>query len=243
MMGDNLADYPTVAKQCLDSLEKAKERVEDHLFYASILWPSYRTGSPGPLDARAEYFMLLAVIVQNLRLTFMSLHDQLCDRGWWISHSSQFFGPQVNDKAYIDAVEGYMTMARQYASGQMESITEHTLSSIATSHCGPFALSATTGFANAFEYVLSKVALLEKYRVLLDILRLVRNANHSNGIFSDRAGDTIKTYDGVTYEFRLNYPVKWDNDDMVLMIEWMADAMWEVLKSPPVLEIPHAPVL
>jgi len=243
MMGDNLVDCRTVVEQCLDSLEKTKIRVEDHLFNASILWLSHRSGVPRPLDARAEYFMLLAVLVQNVRLTFTFLNEELCDRGWWVSHSSQFFDSRLGDKAYVDAVEGYMTMARQYVSGQMESITEHTLSSIATSHCGAFTLSATTGFANAFEYVLSKVALLDKYRDLFDMLRLVRNATHSNGIFSDRNGNTIKTYAGVTYEFRLGYPVKWDNADMTLMIEWMADAMWEVHKSPEVLKIPHIPVL
>lgn len=188
-------------------------------------------------DARREYFRYASVILQNVRLSFIFIRDQLLDPAWWMRINGTYSSAQALDTLY-----GYMAMARQYSAIQTASITERTLSSIATSEHGPFTLSTCRGLGTAYEYVLSKASLLKKYRELFDLLRLVRNTFHSNGFFSDPGGDTVKKYDGRQYDFRLGQPIRWDNDDLILMAKWISEAMWEILNSPEVRSIPHVPV-
>ncbi len=82
---------------------------------------------------------------------------------------------------------------------------------------------------------------MEKHRDLFDLLRLVRNTFHSNGNFSGEE-DTVKTYNGKQYDFRLGQPIRWDNDDMIVMTEWISDAMWEILNSSEVRGISFLPI-
>lgn len=238
----NLVDYQNPLDSWLASLEGKRDKLEKYyLEKLRILYPSWRARGD-KLDARPEYFMLLAVILQNVRLSFMFMRGQLCDPEWWRRRESQFFGPQVNDQAYREALEGYQIMGRQYFATQVVSITEYTLATIATSGHGRFQLSHSSGFSNAYEYVLSRTSLLENYRDLFDLLRLVRNTFHSNGYFSGEE-DTVKIYNGRQYDFKLGQQIRWDNDDMIVMTEWISDAMWEILNSPEVRSIPYVPVV
>lgn len=239
---DLLIDYRNPLISSLASIEEMRDKLDRRLIQLRVLYPSWRASPNSGLDVRPEYFMLLAVIVQNLRLSFMFMHDQLCDLRWWKRREARFFGRQLDDEAYKEALEGYQTMGRQYFTTQIASVTEHTLASIAMSGHGPFQLNSSGGFVNAYEYVLRRVSLLKKYQQLFDLLRLVRNTFHSNGTFSDPTGDTIKEYKGRRYKFQLGHAIRWDNDDMILMAEWMSDAMWEILNSPNVRSITSVPV-
>jgi len=239
----NLADYWSQLNSWLNALDEKRGRLQEHLLQLRTLYPSWRVGHEQNLDQRPEYFMLLAVILQNIQVSFIHMRDQVCDPEWWRHRAAQLFGPQINDQAYVEALESYQTMTRQYFAAQVVSISEYTLASIATSGHGPFQLHASKGFSNAYEYVLSKASLREKYRDLFDLLRLVRNTFHANGTFSDPRGDTVKKYDGKEYDFQLGQLIKWNNDDMILMAQWIIDAMWEVLNSPSVRGIPYVPVV
>ena len=139
---------------------------------------------------------------------------------------------------------GYQTMARQYSVTQTTSITERTLTSIAMSNHGPFTLTACTGFDNAYKYVLSNLSLLGRFEELFEIMRLVRNTIHSNGVFSPTTGeDTAKRYKEKECIFQVGQRLGWyDNDMMSSMFEWISDAMWEIVTSPEVSSIPYTPV-
>lgn len=238
-----LTDFRNPIDSWVAALEDKRDKLNELLVKLRLLYPSWRTRDSHDLDARPEYFMLLAVILQNVRLSFMFMHGQLCHREWWERHQAHFFGPQDNNQAYVEALQGYQTMARQYSISQVTSVTEYTLASVAMSGHGAFQLHSSSGFANAYDYVLSKLSLLEKYGNLFEILRLVRNTFHSNGIFSDPTGDTSKEYDGMVYDFRSGQLIGWGNDDMMLMFEWISDAMWEILNSSEVRSIPYVPLV
>jgi hypothetical protein len=135
-------------------------------------------------------------------------------------------------------------MARQYTVGQIASITEQTLTSIAFSGHGSFRLTSFTGLENVYSYVLSKTSLSKKFRELFDILRLIRNTIHSNGVFfPQRGGNIDKEYSGKKYVFEVGKSVRYENDMMVLMFEWISAAMWEIVTSPKVRSIPYTPIV
>ena len=47
---------------------------------------------------------------------------------------------------------------------------------------------------------------------------------------------------GNRYDFEVGKPVIYDNDMMVNMVDWISDAMWEIVTSPEVSTIPYIPV-
>ncbi len=190
-------------------------------------------------DARPEYFMLLAVILQNVWLSFTYVRDQLCDRDYWSRVEPRF----TNESSMLEAASGYLTMARQYAATQTVSITENTLADIAMSGHGPFKLTTSTGFDNVYKYVLSKISLSQEFEEQFDILRLVRNTFHSNGIYSPRnGGDVVKRYGGKEYIFKVGQAIEWDNGDMIESFQWMRGAMGEIVGSPRVCDISSVPI-
>ena len=242
----NLAHFQNLLSSWVAALDVKRAGLAECLIRLQLDYPSWRAdvGSDSQTttqhDARPEYFMLLAVILQNVCLGFIYTRDQLCDRAYWSRIEHRF----TNEQDMLDAAAGYHTMVMQYSVFQTVSITENTLAAIAMSRHGPFNLPASNGFDNVYRYVLSKLSLSQKFEALFDILRLVRNTNHSNGVYSPRTGgDVVKMYGGKEYAFKVGQTVEWYSDDMVTsLFKWMRDAMWEIVSSPQVRSIPYVPL-
>lgn len=233
-----LAHYQNLLKFWVAALDCERDRLNEDLVGLQRAYPSWRvqvdSDSPNVAehDARPEYFMLLAVILQNVWLGFIYGRDQLCDRQYWRYVEPRF----TSEQDMLEAAGGYLTMVRQYSVTQIVSITETTLAAIAMCGRGPFNLTTSTGFENVYTYVLSKLSLSQKFEELFDILRLVRNTIHSNGVYLPRNGeDLVKCYGGKEYTFKVGQPIDWDNGDMITpLFQGMRGAMGEIVSSPAV---------
>ena len=226
------------------SLGKNQETLQSYVGLIDIQYPTWKAkfdAEPEDTtrhDARREYFRNLSVILQNVRLSFIFMRDQLCDRSWWEHFQRRLSGQQV-----AETLLGYQTMARQYSATQIAAVTEQALTSISCSGYGEFRLTVSQGLDNSCKYVLRRTSLLNDYGELFDVLRLVRNTFHSNGVFSDKAGDIVKEFQGVKFPFQLGQPIGYDNDNMIAMFRWIGEAMWEICTSPAVSAIPYVPVV
>lgn len=242
----NLAQYQTLISSWVVALNDKRDRLAEDLEKLRLAYPSWRSGADAissnatQHDARPEYFLLLAVILKNVRLSFLYTRDQLCEREYW----SRVEPLMTNENGILEGVNGYLTMARQYSVIQAVSITENTLATIAMSGHEPFVLTTSSGFDNVYKYVLSKLSLSPRFEELFDILRLVRNTEHSNGVYLPRrGGNVVKRYGGKEYVFNVGQLIDWNEDDMITsLFHWVREAMWEIICSPYVRSIPYVPL-
>jgi len=241
---NGLADYHSKLTSWVIALDKRRDALSEYLLKLQQKYPSWRAGvnisvqNTDQFDARPEYFMLLAVILQNAWLSFTHMRDQLCDRSYWAYVEPKF----TSDQHLLEAISGYSTMVNQYAISQTVSITQTCLTAIVNSAPDTFSSAATIEFKNLYSHVLRNLSLSHRYEELFDIIRLVRNTNHTNGFFQPRlVGNLVKTYGGKEYQFKVGQSIKWYSDDMIIsLFEWMPDAMWEIVTTPQVSGISEA---
>lgn len=228
----------------LEALDEKEDRLKEYRGQLDRDYPGWKAKfdlDPENIpqhDARRQYFMNLSVILQNVRLSFIFMRDQLLDPTWWYRIEGSYSSSQL-----VDTLNGYMTMARQYSLKEIASISEQTLTCIAFSGHGPFALSSSSGLSNASEYVISRTPVSKDCKILFSVLSLLRNTIHSNGtFFPEKGGNVCMDYNGIKFIFEVGKPVVFGNDTMVLMFDWISKAMWEIVTSPEVSSIPYIPV-
>lgn len=240
-----LSNYRYELEKWMSDLVDERDCLSHDLDRIQLEYPTWKSSSiydsldPSDHDSRPEYFMLLSVILQNVWLSFMHARDRLCSREYWSQIEPKF----RSEKDIIRATEGYLTMLRQYSITQTVSITENTLASIATCGSPPFKLTASTGFENAYKHVLSKISSTQDMLDRFEIVRLVRNAQHTNGRYLPKSGeDVTKRYQGKEYFFEVGRPINWDNGDMIKScFHSMHSAMWDIINSPQVSRISFVP--
>ncbi|PKB71733.1 MAG: hypothetical protein BZY87_03740 [SAR202 cluster bacterium Io17-Chloro-G6] len=228
----------------IDALDQREEQLSQYRGQLDQDYPNWKAKfdldhtDRGYHDARREYFQNLSVILQNVRLSFIFMRDQILDPAWWNSIGVKHSAVQT-----VETLYGYQTMARQYSLKETASIAEQTLTSIAFSGHGQFELTSSDGLANVSGYVLRRTSVSKDYKIQFHVLSQLRNTIHSNGTFSPKkGGNTSVEYGGTTFTFDVGKPVGYDNSMMVYMFGWISEAMWKIVTSPQVSSIPHCRV-
>jgi hypothetical protein len=189
-------------------------------------------------DARREYFVSLQVILGNVQLTYTLMKDQLCDEGWWVSKVGEY-KPEMAEQSLREQA----LMAKWFSLHAMAMVTEETLRAIVRAG-DPFTIGPTENLKSTYDHVL-KVVSLQELGPLFDLVRLVRNTIHNNGVHrpNNEKDETVE-YDGRQFEFKVGETLDWLGEDF---IAWLArrlhQAMTEIVASDPVVGLKRCPRL
>ena len=188
-------------------------------------------------DARREFFTTVRVILQNHQLGYVYIRDHLTDEKWW----QQKVGT-VSLLAKHQAIREYAFMVKFFNVHAIAMATESTLRAIVRSSEKDFSVTGMTGIQKLYNDVLEKTE-LQKFRPLFDLLRLVKNTIHNNGIvyiFGEK--DVEIKYKEKSFLFENGKTLDWLQEGFLVWLpEQINKAMFEIITSPLVSNIAYCP--
>ena len=163
----------------------------------------------------------------------------LRDRGWW----DHFFGDRVDQHDIELRTSAYNQVCLLgFFQGVFMSL-ESSFRSISVT-IDPDANNSGQGeFCNIYMFVFSRLN-LRQYIPLFDILRLLRNTVHNNGLFlpANRRDRTI-TFDGIDYDFTVDelapYLNQVDNSNLYYFLDQILICLKELFSDPTILAFPQ----
>lgn len=169
------------------------------------------------IDARITAISRLHGTFGMSHLCLMFLYKDLLNRSWWVANIKQKASESDIQSAAF-AFSSYSRMAFiQSTFSSVESSFRLLLRAFDSSACR----GGTSNFKSIYECLLkSKLSQCPTDSVeLLDLLRLVRNSVHNNGVYFDRTGqDDAVTWKGNIYNFRHERPVDFVNWDFCVTV-------------------------
>lgn len=194
---------------------------------AEATHPDWQRG----VDARLSGFGKLANVVESAELSLKFLDEELLLPEWW--QRTYGFVPSMSDLSiYVVEFSQYSkTGLLQLSFGSLESTVRIFLRSIAPLACH----GATTEFKAVYECLFrTHLAGFAKAIPLLDLLRMLRNTVHNNGVYFHKSGkDAVCEYKGVSYKFPIGRPVEFAT--WLLVADLLGDAVEllnDVVSSP-----------
>ena len=228
----------------LSLLESAKDKLRETRQQLDISFPSWRaayTTNPTDYrhhDARREFFVGLQMILGNAQLTYTFMRDQLCDEDWWVAKAGKYRSGMVEQSLREQAL-----MVKFFTVHAIAMTTEETLRAIVRAG-GPFSCPSTAEFASVVAHVL-KVTELQHLDPLFQLIRLVRNTIHNNGVHRPKSGknETV-TYGSRTFQFVAGQELSWMGEEFLSWLpEQLNGAMREIVESAPVSSLAACPRL
>lgn len=191
-------------------------------------------------DARREFFRTLRQVVQNEQLTYGFIRDQLSYQEWWADHSVDPSSPVA-----VNSVAEYDIMAQFVVVHATVNATEETLRSIIRSApSGTFSKKVTPlkPLETIYQHMLKKLS-LQKFQGIFDIVRLLGNTRHTNGIFIPADGKSRNiVYEGREFRFEYGRPVGWHRRSFLFTVPLsLTIAMAAIVTAPAVAAIPYCP--
>lgn len=207
-----------------------------HAFQIQQLTDRPEYGMNGDIRISALTKILSSMTGYQLALAYSE--NELADNNWW----AQRFGNQVNqdDIELRTSTFNNITLIGFYQ-GLFMSI-ESSFRSISFSINPNANNSGKSEFYNIYNFIFNSIN-LQKYSPLFDILRLVRNTVHNNGLFIPKNGGDISiTYDGKLYEFKENelvpYLNQMDNANLYYFLDQILLCLKDIFTHPIILAIP-----
>jgi len=150
-------------------------------------------------------------------LSLMFLYKDLLNKAWWgVNITPKTSDTDIQSLAY--SFSSYSRMAFiQSTFSSVESSFRLLLRAIDPSACN----GGTSSFKSIYECLLkSKLSHYPDESVdLLDLLRLIRNTVHNNGVYFHRAGqDNVVIWQGNTYTFKHENPIDFVNWDFCVTV-------------------------
>lgn len=228
----------------LSPLQNAKDALRQTREELDAAFPAWRESyESDPTDyahhdARREFFVGLQVILTNAQLTYTFMKEQLCDVEWWDAKAGEY-RPVMAEQALREQA----LMAKFFTVHAIAVTTEETLRALVRAG-KPFTCPSTAESASVVGHVL-KITELQHLEPLFQILRLVRNTIHNNGVHRPQSGrDETVSYGGRTFEFTVGQQLTWMGEDF---LPWLAtqlnEAMNEIVRSVQVSGLKASPRL
>jgi hypothetical protein len=157
-------------------------------------------------DARITAFSKLINVLNSLQLSFTFISMHLLDKEWWDVIAKTPI-PDCDKQLYANEFANFIKVGFVHAMfSSIESSLRLFLRALDPTACN----GGMAEFKSIYECLFrSKLAKEPTDGVqLLDLLRLVRNTIHNNGVyFNPRGGNVKLTWQGQTFEFRQGAPV------------------------------------
>lgn len=188
-------------------------------------------------DARRVYFITLRVILQNAQLSYIFMRDQLSNKNWYMKQTGTF-----RPESASQALREYALMVKFFTVHAIAMATEETFRAIVRSAPSNFTVDPTKEFQSVYRHML-KILSMRKFEDLFEVLRLVRNTIHTNGVFFPPNRKNVQlSYVKRQFNFEVGKTLDWLGEEFLVWIATqLNDAMSEIVTSPVVASIPYCP--
>lgn len=193
---------PDEVHKLIEQLQTVRDQAVDNKNAILALY----SGMNPKHDARITAFSKFINVLNSLQLALTFVSKHLLHNEWW-SWIARENIPNVDKQIYANEFANFAKVG--YVQGiflAVESSLRLFLRALDPSACN----GGMAEFKSIYECLFnSKLAANPAGGIaLLDLMRLVRNTIHNNGVyFSPRGVDTILTWNGNTYEFNQGKPV------------------------------------
>ncbi len=229
MANPPIEPWHTNANSILSPIERVKDGIRDSISTIRAKWPEWERNN----DGRWAWFTGAKKILQSYQLSSVCIRDHLSHAEWWKSRSFEMTESEIPEH-----LKEFSVLQLYGLSNGLFTITEESLRLIVSALDPNACNEGRSDFKNIYEFLLSRVG-LEKHRALFDLHRLIRNTNHTNGVFRPRNGqDVTVVFDGDEYHFRNGYKLTFVNIGLVLKIVTSYNlAMLDVVSSSEVADL------
>lgn len=208
----------------IESIQKIRDSFSDN---KDALIAQFNTWDPIK-DARITVFSKCINVCNSTQLSFTFMHCHLINLDWWKQIAK--IEISVND-AQIYANE-YAMFTKigffQFTFSSIESAFRTYVKSLDSTACN----NGTAEFKSIYSWLLKRVN-LQNHENLLDLLRLIRNTIHNNGVYFHKSGisETI-TYNAKIYNFNIGQPIDFVTWDFIFeVIEKVEELIVNIVKT------------
>lgn len=168
-------------------------------------------------DGRITFFSKSIVVIDSVTLCFIFADRHLSKNKWWTTSASSYHlnPPHVDSRAPIK--EGFKQFTLLGFFHFMFSSMESSMRLIMKSMDSTQYEKMQGSFDSIYLWLISRLNLPKKYVKLMDVLRLIRNTIHNNGVYSpiSKKGKVPRnkqiSWKGIRCRFSVNRNVKVDD--------------------------------
>ena len=173
---------------------------KDEIFLRHPTWDKMK-------DARVSIFSKCINVCNSTYLGMTYIQFHLIQERYWKTISVRHL-PREDIQIYIKEFDMFIKMGLlQFIYSSIESGFRLFVKTIDPKACA----GGTSEFKNIYSFFLTRLG-LSKFEHLLDLLRLIRNTVHNNGVYFHRSNiDETVTYQRKKYFFRIGKPVDFVN--------------------------------
>jgi len=165
----------------------------------------YSAFDPG-IDVRITSISRLLTVFDSTHLALMFIYKHLMNKSWWEANTTPAM-PESHIVSYVNDFGIHSKMALiHFMFSSVENSFRLLLRALDPTACN----NGTAAFKSIYDCLLkSRLSRCPSDSIdLLDLLRLMRNTVHNNGIYFHRSGqDASATWKGTVYEFKQGLPV------------------------------------
>lgn len=181
----------------LDAIQDVEETRDEFIQHKQDVIKSNPGWDPEH-DARITVFSKCINVLNSTQLGLTHIHFHLTDQDWWDQIASGQVPDQDSQQTYVDEFGMFLKVGMvQFLNASIESSFREILSAIDPG----VAKDGRGRWKNIYQALLARLG-LPQYEPLLDLLRLIRNSLHNNGIYRPPSGKNQEVeWDGEKYEF------------------------------------------
>lgn len=179
-------------------------------------------------DARITIFSKCINVCISTQLSFTFMYFHLTKVDWWKQIAKSEI-PQKDAIIYANEFNMFTKIGFiQFTFSSIESAFRLYVKSLNPTACN----NGTAEFKSIYSWLLKR-ANLQAHENLLDLLRLIRNTIHNNGVYFHKSGSNESvTFKGKNYNFNVGSPVDFVTWDFIFEIMTnIEDLIIEVVKS------------
>ncbi len=185
-------------------------------------------------DARITIFSKCINVCNSAQLAFAFMHFNLTDNQWWKQIATREI-PTNDIQIYLKEYDMFTKIGFiQFSFASIESAFRLYVKTLDPTACS----NGTAEFKSIYSYLLKRLN-LQSHENILDLLRLVRNTIHNNGVYFHKNGnDEIVIYKGIVYHFNIGTAISFVTWDFVFeIIKDLEDVIVDVIKSKEISDI------
>lgn len=179
-------------------------------------------------DARITIFSKCINVCNSTQLAFTFMHFHLTDPQWWKQIGKSEI-PLTDIQIYLSEYDMFTKIGYiQFSFASIESAFRLYVKALDPTACN----NGTSEFKSIYSYLLKRLS-LQSHENILDILRLIRNTVHNNGVYFHKNGNNeTVTYKGIVYNFNIGTPITFVTWDFIFeIIKDVEDLIVDVINS------------
>jgi len=208
----------------IESIQKIRDSIFDNKNKIISEFPTWNSEK----DARITVFSKLINVCNSTQLSFTFMQFHLTNVDWWKQIAKNEIS-QNDTMIYVSEFNMFTKIGFvQFAFSSVESAFRLFVKSLDSSACN----NGTAEFKSIYSWLLKKTN-LHIHENLLDLLRLIRNTIHNNGVYFHKSGlNESVTYKGINYDFNFGIPVDFVTWNFIFeVMSDVEDLIIQVVKS------------